>query len=50
MSDDTEPYVAALHELVSLRAEYTALNGGGPGWTKRWEAAWAVAADLLEED
>lgn len=40
----------ALDDLRSLRAEHRDLNGGGPGWSSRWEAAWARASDLFANE
>lgn len=40
----------ALDDLRSLRAEHRALSGGGPGWSARWEAAWAKANDLFANE
>ncbi len=44
---DYYPDHEALCELVSLQNEHWALNGGGPSWQKRWDAALAHAADLV---
>ena len=40
----------ALDDLRSLRQEHSDLNGGGPGWSARWEAAWAKANDLFADE
>lgn len=37
----------ALVDLVQLWSEYEALNGGGPGWRRRFEAALDVARELV---
>lgn len=34
-----------LSDLVSLQDEYDALNGGGPGWLSRWNAALDAARE-----
>lgn len=47
---DPYPYKEALAELVSLRGECLALNGGGPGFQKRWESAWINAAELTRSE
>lgn len=38
----------ALHDLVMLRAEEFALNGGGPGIAERWKKAWASAEEIFQ--
>lgn len=53
LDDSGETYLEfkeALDDLRSLRAEHRALNGGGPGWSARWEAAWAKANDLFANE
>jgi len=40
----------ALVDLVQLWAEHEALNGGGPGWQKRFNAALAVAHELTRRE
>jgi hypothetical protein len=40
----------ALSDLRDLRSEHRDLNGGGPGWSTRWEAAWAKADDLFADE
>lgn len=38
----------ALSDLVHLMSEEDALNGGGPGFSDRWEKAKARAFELFE--
>lgn len=40
----------ALSDLRSLRAEHRDLNGGGPGWSARNEAAWARVNELFANE
>lgn len=37
----------ALRDLVDLRCEHWALNGGGPGWKDREKKAWDRAEELV---
>ncbi len=40
----------ALSDLRSLRHEHDCLNGGGPGWSARNEAAWARVNELFANE
>lgn len=40
----------ALSDLRALRAEHLALNGGGPGWMRRWLDAWVRADELFANE
>lgn len=40
----------ALSDLRSLRQEHRDLNGGGPGWSARNEAAWARVNELFANE
>ena len=44
---DYYPSHEALHDIVQLLAEKDALNGGGPGWSGRWEKAVLRAEELV---
>lgn len=46
-AEDYYPSHEALHDLVSLIAEHEALNGGGPGWSERWNKALATAEEIV---
>lgn len=45
---DRDEYRGLLHDLVLLEAERWALNGGGPGWAGRWEAAMRRATERFD--
>ena len=45
---DYYEYREALSDLVHLMSEEDALNGGGPGFSARWEAAKRRAFELFE--
>lgn len=40
----------ALGDLVQLWSEHEALNGGGPGWQKRFSEAFNRACDLVRRE
>lgn len=53
LADTGEEYLEsheALSDLIQLWSEYEALNGGGPGWQKRFGEAFSRACDLVRRE
>lgn len=45
-----EEFEEVLSDLVALRLEHWALNGGGPGWKDREKKAWDRAEELVRRE